>query len=147
VGVLAGRAYAIDTTIVQDCSDGIDDDADGATDFPADPGCSDAADASERSTILCDDAIDNDADGLVDFPNDPGCASPSAIENPKCDDDVDNDGDGSIDWDGGSSLATPDSYCGGDGSRDREAAPTCGVGAELAIVLAALRHRLRRTEG
>lgn len=32
---------------VAQCSDGIDNDADGNTDYPADPGCASAADASE----------------------------------------------------------------------------------------------------
>jgi len=59
------------------CSDGLDDDGDGLTDHPDDPGCDDAGDASERSPLLpCDDGVDNDGDGLADHPADPQCATP-----------------------------------------------------------------------
>ena len=51
-----------------DCGDGIDNDGDGLSDHPDDPGCDDEGDASERSPLLvCDDGIDNDADGGTDF--------------------------------------------------------------------------------
>ena len=60
-----------------DCADGIDNDGDGFTDFPADPGCASAGDSSERnSAVACDDGIDNDGDLLPDFANDPHCVSP-----------------------------------------------------------------------
>ena len=57
------------------CSDGIDNDGDTLIDFPADPGCDDAADNDETDTPLaqCEDGIDNDGDTLIDFPDDPGC--------------------------------------------------------------------------
>lgn len=42
------------------CSDGIDNDGDGLTDFPVDPGCADADDDDE------DDASDDDGDGCFD---------------------------------------------------------------------------------
>jgi hypothetical protein len=73
------------------CGDGIDNDGDGLADFPNDPGCADALDASERSpALVCDDGLDNDGDGLVDFPADPGCSSPlDTTETP-----ADLDGDG-----------------------------------------------------
>ncbi len=61
------------------CSDGLDDDQDGATDYPADPGCSDANDTSERDPGLqCDDGIDNDGDQKIDHPADPECLSPTS---------------------------------------------------------------------
>jgi hypothetical protein len=61
------------------CSNSIDDDGDGLSDYPADPGCDDATDSSEQSPSLpCDDGIDNDLDGLTDFPADPECTSPTA---------------------------------------------------------------------
>jgi hypothetical protein len=66
---------AIASTIMQpDCDDGLDEDADGLIDYPDDPGCSSASDASEQSeTLVCDNGIDDDGDGLVDYPQDPGC--------------------------------------------------------------------------
>lgn len=61
------------------CADGLDNDGDGQTDFPADPGCASAGDTSETEPLpppaICADGLDNDGDGLTDFPADPGCAS------------------------------------------------------------------------
>ncbi len=48
------------------CSDGKDNDGDGATDFPQDYGCSSASDTSEVDTRACGDGVDNDGDGSVD---------------------------------------------------------------------------------
>lgn len=70
------------------CSDGVDNDRDGFTDFAGgDPGCSDAADTSEKSTAYeCDDGIDNDGDGLIDFRAvDFGAADLYAERDPECD--------------------------------------------------------------
>ena len=56
------------------CSDGVDDDGDGKIDFPNDPGCASANDASELDASKpCDDGVDNDGDGKVDTA-DPGCS-------------------------------------------------------------------------
>jgi 3-phytase len=59
------------------CSDGVDNDSDGLTDFPLDLGCTDANDNDETDapppTPQCSDGVDNDSDGKTDFPNDPGC--------------------------------------------------------------------------
>lgn len=61
------------------CADGLDNDADGKIDYPADPGCSSASDYSEidppPTPAACADGLDNDGDGKVDYPNDPGCTS------------------------------------------------------------------------
>ena len=56
------------------CSDGVDDDGDQLTDFPADPGC--LGPGSWREDPACDDGIDNDRDGRIDLA-DPDCASSS----------------------------------------------------------------------
>ncbi|MFH2007783.1 MAG: hypothetical protein ABI333_14470 [bacterium] len=62
------------------CSDGIDNDGDGITDFPAEPGCESALDHTEDDTCpgagcpACADGVDNDGDGFTDWPNDPGCS-------------------------------------------------------------------------
>lgn len=50
---------------ISECSDGLDNDGDGLTDYPDDPGCADAASALELA--LCDDGLDNDGDGAVDI--------------------------------------------------------------------------------
>jgi len=57
------------------CSDGIDNDGDGTTDYPADAACAHQADSdidglrgrNEGSPSQCSDGIDNDGDGLIDF--------------------------------------------------------------------------------
>ena len=79
------------------CIDGIDNDGDGLTDFPADPSCWGNEDDAEYAA--CSDGIDNDGDGNTDFPNDPGCfASFYPLEDPECSDGVDNNQDGNIDF-------------------------------------------------
>lgn len=95
------------------CSDGIDNDDDGAVDL-ADADCTGPDDNSESGT--CDDGIDNDNDGTVDYPDDFSCNSYSDIEEEQCDEDgdgnadaqccdnEDNDNDGLVDQhDGGCS--------------------------------------------
>jgi len=47
------------------CSDGLDNDGDGFTDFPEDTGCFNATGTTEMP--LCDDGFDNDLDGDVDL--------------------------------------------------------------------------------
>jgi Ca2+-binding RTX toxin-like protein len=71
------------------CSNGQDDDGDGATDAD-DPGCEDALDNDETNSAtlpLCADGLDNDFDGLLDYPEDPGCearGNGSESPNPGC---------------------------------------------------------------
>ena len=105
----------------------------------------------------CGDGVENDGDGLVDYPADPGCQSATGtVESPACQDGVDNDLDGRIDFDGGASanggvaLALVDLQC-RKPFRRKETPPTCGFGAELALVmpllgLAAGRRRRRRAD-
>ena len=113
------------------CSDGVDNDGDGLTDFPNDPGCSSPTDESESPNpppaAQCSDGIDNDNDGLTDFPNDPGCSSTADNSEgnktlTQCSDRVDNDGDGLTDFpnDPGCSSA----------SDDTEAIPHCSDGVD-----------------
>lgn len=85
------------------CNDGVDNDGDGETDYPDDPGCEDADDSSEldqTGTYDCDDGVNNDYDSYVDL-DDPGCTGPSDTTETDsgvaCDDGVDNDGNGDID--------------------------------------------------
>jgi hypothetical protein len=55
------------------CSDGVDNDGDGLTDAPADPGCFGPAELLEDPA--CNDGMDNDHDGLIDLA-DPDCNDP-----------------------------------------------------------------------
>jgi len=67
------------------CNNGVDDDGDGYTDYPNDPGCTSVADNDELDSCdpvtnpatcpTCFNTLDDDSDGLTDYPNDPGCAS------------------------------------------------------------------------
>jgi hypothetical protein len=58
------------------CGDGIDNDGDGRTDYPADPGCTGQTDSDESDLPACLDLRDNDGDRKADWPADPGCSSP-----------------------------------------------------------------------
>jgi hypothetical protein len=131
-----------------ECEDGIDNDGDGLTDHPDDPGCDGTSDASERSPLLiCDDGVDNDGDDLIDYPDDPGCFHPAAhIEDPACQDGGDNDGDGKIDFDGGLSVlhyapTAPDPVCSYPWQMSEAG---CGLGAELSLLLPPLIYLQRR---
>jgi hypothetical protein len=109
------------------CSDGLDNDNDGLVDFPADPGCDSALDASEVDPPLaqCRDGLDNDGDGAIDWPADSGCQGPDdpvEIGIPACMDGVDNDLDGDADWPADADCTGP-----GDGSETRYAACQDGV--------------------
>ena len=133
------------------CHDGLDNDGDGAADYPLDRGCASASAVSENPA--CDDRADNDGDGRVDGPLDVGCAGASATrENPACADRIDNDGDGRVDFDGGlwfgaAAPTPPDPECGGLPTAGSEAAPRgCGLGFELVPALALLARRRRRRD-
>ena len=55
----------VEIVLAAECGDGIDNDGDGLTDFPDDPGC--ASVSSDIENPECDDGIDNDGDGFIDF--------------------------------------------------------------------------------
>ena len=86
------------------CANGIDDDGDGFTDFPEDPGCDGVGDDDESNNPECSDGIDNDGDGQIDAGDDSDCDdiyddsefTPTQFE---CEDGIDNDGDGRVDLD------------------------------------------------
>ncbi|MBU1051056.1 MAG: hypothetical protein KJ718_00680 [Nanoarchaeota archaeon] len=66
--------YIWDPTVTQ-CSDGIDNDNDGAIDYPNDFSCDSLEDEDETNPMAqCQDGIDNDNDGFVDLA-DPSCDS------------------------------------------------------------------------
>ncbi|MCI0581424.1 MAG: integrin alpha, partial [Chloroflexi bacterium] len=147
----ANEGVAFVLPFSDECADGVDDDGDELVDFPSDPGCANAADPSERSPALpCDDGRDGDGDGFTDYPDDPGCRDPAAIrEDPQCQDGIDNDGQLGIDFDGGASLNggvaldLPDPQC-STSWKNKEKAPGCGIGFELALALIAPRVLLGR---
>ena len=74
------------------CTDGADNDRDGAADCDDD----DCAMVIGCFEDLCDDDVDNDGDGPIDC-DDYDCSTDPACSETICDDDVDNDGDGPID--------------------------------------------------
>jgi subtilisin family serine protease len=166
---------ALEILTIGECGDRVDNDGDGLTDYPDDPGCDAAEDASENSPDLpCDDGLDNDGNGLVDYPSEPGCRDlwdPS--EKRDCRDGIDNDGDGSIDHpddpgchapsgatespqcndgidnDGDTLIDYPaDPNCLYSWSADESWVfnPTCGLGIELTLVLAPLLSLARRRD-
>lgn len=84
------------------CSDGVNNDGDTWTDYPADPGCANASDNTEGNNPQCSDGINNDADAWIDLA-DPGCLDKydtDESDNPQCSDGADNDSDGIADYPG-----------------------------------------------
>ncbi|HEX2880751.1 MAG TPA: hypothetical protein VHO25_14565 [Polyangiaceae bacterium] len=83
------------------CGDDLDNDGDGLTDFPDDPGCESGYDVDETDIPECSDGVDNDNNGDTDFPDDIGCSAftdASEDGEPACDDGADNDGDNATDF-------------------------------------------------
>ncbi|HEU4428207.1 MAG TPA: matrixin family metalloprotease [Myxococcota bacterium] len=166
---IAGAQSVYGLSATPACSNGIDDDADGRTDYQVqtglrDFGCTDASDTSELApAVACDDGLDNDGDGMRDYrvypsPGDIGCSSHrSTLEAPQCQDGVNNDGLTGIDFDGGASansgipLDVPDPQCTSPiVGREAVATGGCGIGPELALLLpliAAARRRRARAFG
>jgi hypothetical protein len=97
------------------CSDGVDSDGDGVSDFPSDPGCKSGVFDDEDPA--CQNGLDDDGDGKVDF-------------------------DGGASHNGGMPYAAPDPECTGKAWRKTELR-SCGLGVEL-LGVAALCRRLRR---
>jgi len=95
-----------DTRPISQCSDGIDNDSDGATDL-ADFSCQGDPNNNDETNPLsqCQDGQDNDSDGYIDWPSDPSCSSAQDNTedtwdpgNTECSDGIDNDSDGYTDW-------------------------------------------------
>ncbi|MEK6964447.1 MAG: hypothetical protein AABX70_08565 [Nanoarchaeota archaeon] len=124
------------------CSDGIDNDGDTYTDYPADPGCTSSSDTSELGTAPCDNGLDDDADTYTDYPDDPGCSNAtdtSELGTTICDNGVDelNDRDTLVDYPDDLGCSSPtdsneiDGDCDdrvdndGDGTPDYPSDPGC----------------------
>ena len=134
-GVVSYTATLNRTPCHSACNDGADNDADGRTDFPAEPGCTSPEDFSEAPE--CGDGLDNDGDDAIDA-LDAGCVSAfAASEDPACDDGQDNDGDGAFDFDGAGS-GSEDAYCMAASAGFEAAPPGCGIGPELILLPALL---------
>ena len=108
------------------CSDGQDNDGDGLTDFPEDPGCQSPFDPDETDIPQCSDGVDNDGDGTSDFPDDSSCSSfvdddESGL--PACGDGEDNDGDGLADF-------PDDPGCTAADDPDETTVPACANGTD-----------------
>lgn len=70
------------------CKDGSDNDGDGLTDWPNDPGCSSKRDRTETNpNVECDDGTDNDGDGATDL-SDGCCTSGTDNDESNCGDGV-----------------------------------------------------------
>ena len=113
---LEPTAPSADAGAVYTCSNGIDDDFDGRTHYPDDPGCESDLDPGEldpKNPRECSNGVDDDGDGKVDFDvngngaidgnDDPGCNGASDDDEsnavlPACADGSDNDGDGQTDF-------------------------------------------------
>lgn len=72
------------TCVRPECDDGNDNDGDGFSDYPNDPGCSNTEDNDEgdlcpgdASCPQCGNEVDDDGDTFIDYPADPGCLSAS----------------------------------------------------------------------
>jgi hypothetical protein len=88
------------------CANGLDDDADGSTDFPDDPGCSAADDDDEADPPAvgqCENGLDDDDDGNVDAA-DTDCTSSAdpteqgGASGAECGNGLDDDADGVVDF-------------------------------------------------
>jgi hypothetical protein len=69
------------------CLDGMDNDSDGKTDYPYDPGCADPGDNSETNpgtAPVCSNGSDDDTDQTTDYPADFGCASAAGTTEKFC---------------------------------------------------------------
>lgn len=69
------------------CGDGMDNDGDGKTDYPFDPGCMSLGDDTEPDPTpapACGNGTDDDADTLSDWPNDYGCSAASGTSEVFC---------------------------------------------------------------
>jgi uncharacterized membrane protein len=102
-----GEAWRV--TLALRCLDGVDDDGDGAIDFPDEPGCAAPLDDSESTD--CDNGEDDDGDGRADM-SDPGCTDAldgsEVVATSACDDHVDDDRDGLVDFPADPGCTAPD---------------------------------------
>lgn len=110
VATLGDRWFEAVTAVLPACNDGLDNDGDGWTDHPEDPGCRSAAQARENPS--CQNGLDDDGDGAIDF-------------------------DGGASAHGGVSPAAADLGCKSADQGNEGIPNACGLGVELPLVLLA----------
>ncbi len=97
----------VDSRPINQCLDHVDNDGDGLTDFPFDPGCQGYNDTDEDDPLeppACSNQIDDDEDAVIDFPLELGCTAASDDDEtdppslPECADGLDNESNGSADY-------------------------------------------------
>jgi hypothetical protein len=118
------------------CADGVDEDGDGATDC-ADPDCAQAAACREGN---CTNGVDDDRDGLTDCA-DADCRADPTCRETLCDNGIDDEGDGYTDCADSDCAAAP-ACAGPDGERCATAIPLNG-GVPLAAADAGRRLTIR----
>ncbi|MGE0403721.1 MAG: hypothetical protein AB7T06_43845, partial [Kofleriaceae bacterium] len=86
-GFACGGTMGARTCMPAACNNGMDDDSDGATDYPNDPGCDTPSDDDETDPAtapVCANGADDDTDGLMDYPDDYGCSAASGTSEVFC---------------------------------------------------------------
>jgi len=80
--------YEVSAQTPAQCSDKLDNDGDGLTDYPKDPGCQNSSDNDESNATLpqCSNFIDDDGDGFTDYVT----GVYSMLSDPECSDKQDN---------------------------------------------------------
>jgi hypothetical protein len=104
------RDTAVPVVVPFVCDNGLDDDEDGLTDFPDDPGCESPGGATENHVPGCSNGLDDEGDTFADYPADPGCTSAldeSELGTSRCDNGIDDDADGVADYPADSDCASP----------------------------------------
>jgi len=116
---IVGNGYSpvsqVWVAVLGPCGDGVDNDRDGLTDYPNDPGCE--SPASRRENPMCQDGIDNQGDGTIDF-------------------------DGGSSANQGTQLAPPDPKC--VHPYEFRETPNCGLGGEIVLAVGPLMAWRRR---
>jgi hypothetical protein len=124
-GTVLGTSTATAYSGFPPCIDGVDNDGDGRSDYPNDPGCADPNDNDETDDCPngsncpeCSNEIDDDNFGDIDFPADPECDwAADDDEGPRtaCSNGIDDDGDAKTDWPSDPGCNSPADNDEGDG--------------------------------
>ncbi len=125
------------------CNNQADDDGDGETDYPFDPGCSSWTDATETDADNppeCSNGEDDDLDGQIDYPLDPDCTAASSRRerNPSCPGGVDLrriDDDQQVVMGELDQISEFGGSCGGAGGRERVYALRVSYPSEVTVTL------------